>query len=99
MPSICLILSATMKTFSHRMIVGFLSLAMYPLCAELPSFEWKAVTIDTIEIGYGLQLTDVDGDGKTDIVLADKSTVQWYENPAWKKHVIASKLTLRDNVC
>ena len=34
--------------------------------------------IDTIEIGYGLQLTDVDGDGKTDIVLADKRTIQWF---------------------
>lgn len=66
---------------------------------ELPEFQWSEQEIDQIQIGYGLQLTDINGDGKTDILLADKSTVQWYENPGWKKHVIAEKLTVRDNVC
>ncbi len=47
---------------------------------SIPEFKWRAEEIDTIEIGYGLQLADVNGDGKTDIVLADKSTIQWYEN-------------------
>lgn len=67
--------------------------------AKPPQPVWKPVQIDTIEIGYGLQLTDVNGDGKTDIVLADKKTVQWYESPKWTKHVIARNLTERDNVC
>ena len=66
---------------------------------KVPEFKWRSVEIDKIEIGYGLKLTDVDGDGKTDIVLADKSTVQWYQNPEWTKHVIAKDLTKRDNVC
>lgn len=65
----------------------------------VPEFRWRAVEIDRIEIGYGVQLADVDGDGKTDIVLADKKTIQWYQNPAWQKHVIARDLTVRDNVC
>lgn len=65
----------------------------------VPEFKWRTVTIDKIQIGYGLQMADVNGDGKTDIVLADKSTVQWYENPKWTKHVIARNLTQRDNVC
>ncbi len=70
------------------------------LSAEtIPEFRWRAVEIDKIEIGYGLQMADVNGDGLTDIVLADKSTVQWYENPKWTKHVIARDLTERDNVC
>lgn len=62
-------------------------------------FAWSEKEIDEIQIGYGLQLTDINGDGKLDILLADKSTVQWYENPSWEKHVIAEKLTVRDNVC
>ena len=66
---------------------------------EAPSIRWRAVEIDKIQIGYGLQLVDVDGDKKTDIVLADKKTVQWYQSPEWTKHVIASNLTKRDNVC
>lgn len=69
------------------------------LPAAPPEYEWTEKEIDKIEIGYGVQLTDVDGDGKTDIVLADKSTIQWYHNPDWKKHVIAKDLTKRDNVC
>ncbi|MGB7342914.1 MAG: VCBS repeat-containing protein [Pirellulaceae bacterium] len=64
-----------------------------------PESQWRQVEIDEIEIGYGLAMADVNGDGNTDIVLADKSTVQWYENPTWAKHVIATDLTERDNVC
>jgi len=67
--------------------------------AAPPESKWKAVTIDKIQIGYGLQMADVNGDGKTDIVLADKKTFQWYENPSWTKHIIAQNLTKRDNVC
>ncbi len=64
-----------------------------------PVYKWHDITIDQIEIGYGIQLSDVNGDGLTDIILADKKTFQWYENPTWKKHIIAKNLTERDNVC
>ncbi|MEY4485017.1 MAG: hypothetical protein RL693_2469, partial [Verrucomicrobiota bacterium] len=61
---------------------------------------FKAEDVDTnIEIGYGLAVADVQGDGKPDILLADKTQIVWYENPTWKKHVIAEKLTEHDNVC
>jgi hypothetical protein len=66
---------------------------------SIPEFTWDAVEVDQIEIGYGVQLTDVNGDGMPDIVLADKKTIQWYENPIWTKHIIAKDLTPRDNVC
>jgi hypothetical protein len=49
---------------------------------------------------YGIKMFhDVDGDGKPDIILADQHTVQWYQNPTWKKHVIAENLTKLDHVC
>lgn len=82
-------------TAAFLFVVGVAS----TLYAEPPEFKWREVEIDRIEIGYGLQMADVNGDGKTDIVLADKSTIQWYENPTWKKHVIAKDLTEKDNVC
>lgn len=67
--------------------------------AEVPEYKWREVEIDKISIGYGLQITDVNGDRRPDIVLADKNTFQWYENPTWEKHIIATDLTERDNVC
>lgn len=80
-----------------------MAVALLPRAATaigpVPQDKWNPVEIDTIEIGYGLQIADVNGDKRPDIVLADKKTVQWYENPSWKKHIIAKDLTKRDNVC
>ncbi len=68
--------------------------------AEPPELKFKALDIDTkIEIGYGVTVADVDGDQKPDIVLADKNQIVWYQNPSWRKHVIAEKLTPLDHVC
>ena len=68
--------------------------------AEPPQPKFRAQDIDTaVNIGYGIAIADVDGDGKPDILLADKNTIQWYQNPTWKKHVIAENLTKEDNVC
>ena len=86
-----------MRTIPLAAIVAFV---LSPLSsAEPPEFKWREVTVDQISVGYGLQMADVNGDGLTDIVLCDKKTIQWYENPSWKKHVIAKDLTVRDNVC
>ncbi len=64
----------------------------------VPKFE--AQTIDAkISIGYGLAIGDVDGDGKPDILLADKKQIVWYRNGDWKKFVMAEDLTPQDNVC
>jgi len=66
--------------------------------AIAPVFE--AQTLDAeVAIGYGLAIGDVDGDGKDDILLADKKQFVWYRNGDWKKFVIAENLTASDNVC
>lgn len=68
--------------------------------ADLPEPKFRAVTLDdNIQIGYGVTTADVDGDGKTDIVLADKNQFVWYRNPKWEKFVLAENLTKQDNVC
>src|SRR5690606_16845279 len=54
---------------------------------------------DRISIGYGLAIGDVDGDGKQDILLADKRQIVWYRNGDWQRFVVAEGLTEHDNVC
>lgn len=65
---------------------------------QAPSFKEQLID-PAIQIGYGLAVADVNGDGKTDVLLADKSQIVWYEAPEWKKHLIAEQLTVKDHVC
>jgi hypothetical protein len=65
-------------------------LTLLPLVGFAAQPKFKAVEIDKeIQIGYGIAAADVNGDKKPDLVLADKAQIVWYENPSWKKHVIA----------
>ncbi|GIW96581.1 MAG: hypothetical protein KatS3mg110_4622 [Pirellulaceae bacterium] len=86
---------------------GVMVWGVLPLVAEVvpatttaapPVFESQTID-DQLEIGYGLVPADVDGDGRPDIVLADKTRFVWYRNPDWKKFVLAERLTVHDNVC
>jgi hypothetical protein len=63
-----------------------------------PRFEPQTID-DAVAIGYGVAIGDVDGDGKPDVLLADKREVAWYRNGDWQKFVMAADLTERDNVC
>ena len=63
-----------------------------------PLFEEQLLDAE-LAIGYGVTIGDVDGDGKDDIILADKKAFVWYRNGDWKKFVLAENLTQSDNVC
>lgn len=78
--------------------LAFLPVTLF--AATPPEPKFRTVEVDTkVEIGYGVTTADVDGDGKLDILLADKNLIVWYRNPTWEKFVIAEKLTERDHVC
>ena len=88
----------------------FYLLLISPLLAQTdparkdgPNFKIQVVD-NQISIGYGLAIGDVDGDKKSDILLADQKEIVWYQNPGdktspWKRYVMAANLTPQDNVC
>jgi hypothetical protein len=85
-----------------RPVSFFCSLLILPVLvsAQQPNPGFEAQTIDDkVEIGYGLAIGDVDGDGKPDILLADKKQFVWYRNGDWKRFVMVDNLTEQDNVC
>jgi hypothetical protein len=79
--------------FLLQVVVEFKSVT-----AHTPKFEAQVID-SAISIGYGLALGDVDGDGKPDILLADKKQFVWYRNGDWKRFVMIENLTENDNVC
>ena len=88
------------KTLFFSLLVGLASFEVLAIAQEKPPINFQPETIDSqVIIGYGTAIGDVDGDGRQDILLADKKQFVWYRNPDWKRFVIAENLTERDNVC
>lgn len=80
-------------------MLSFLSFFLLAI-AQVPPISFEPQVIDdNVAIGYGIAIGDVDGDGKPDILLADKKQFVWYRNGDWKKFVMIENLTERDNVC
>ena len=66
--------------------------------AKTPQFQ--AIQIDgEIGVGYAVEVGEMNGDGKPDIIVVDRREVVWYENPYWTKRVIVKDVGPRDNVC
>ena len=51
-------------------------------------------------VGYAVQIADVNGDKRPDIVAISGTQLVWFENPTWQKHVALDEgKTPKDNVC
>lgn len=87
-----IMITAILGMIAFLVISGFIN---RPL---MPNFESQVIDAN-IEIGYGIEIGDVDGDGNEDILLADKKQFVWYRNGDWKRFVLVDNLTDRDNVC
>lgn len=79
----------------HLLFLLYLLITLNP---NEPKFEMQEID-GNVAIGYGLAIGDVDGDGKPDILLVDKTEVVWYRNGDWKRFVMVENLTEFDNVC
>ncbi|WP_273214417.1 FG-GAP repeat domain-containing protein [Runella zeae] len=89
-----------------KLFIGLTIVLSYTAFAQGVAPDFKIQVVDNqIDIGYGLALGDVDGDKRIDILLADQKEIVWYRNDgtkdtnSWKRYVMASNLTSKDNVC
>lgn len=73
-------------------VCGFLPRGPIGLAVELPTPRFEPQLVGNLEKGYGLSTGDVDGDGKLDILLADRWTFVWFRNGDWKRFVLADRL-------
>jgi hypothetical protein len=53
------------------------------------SFDRRVIDPD-FPGGYQVEVADVNGDKKPDIVALGGSTCAWYENPTWKKRIVTT---------
>jgi len=88
----------------HAWIAALLLVSSTASFANHPTPVFEPQRVDEIQIGYGVVIGDVDGDGKEDLLLADKKQFVWYRNPGtpgqrWHPFIMTENLTKRDNVC
>jgi hypothetical protein len=59
--------------------------------ADPTPLRFERIVIDAdFPGGYQVEVADVNGDRKPDVVALGGSTLAWYENPTWKKRVVST---------
>lgn len=71
----------------------------YSATGPFPTFRTQEID-KSLKVGYAVVLTDVNSDGKKDIVVCDADRVIWFDNAGgWKLHTITQGAVKPDNVC
>ncbi len=66
----------------RSMLLAFLAISPAPAAAADLKFERIVIDADFPD-GYQVEVADVDGDGKPDLVGVGGGTCAWYRNPTW----------------
>jgi hypothetical protein len=85
-----------------RLLLLVVSFGASALAAsQTPSATFRAQEIASdFGVGYAVQIADVNGDTRPDIVAISGTQLVWFENPTWRKHVALDEgSTPEDNVC
>lgn len=62
------------------------------------TFRPQEIAVD-LEVGYAVNVVDMNDDKRPDVVVVDSQRVVWYENPTWQVRTIIKEQTKKDNVC
>lgn len=79
-----------------KILAALFLLGSFPAVARAddppkPTVRFDRVMIDdAFPDAYQVEVVDVDGDKKPDIVALGGATIAWYQNPTWIKRVIAT---------
>ncbi len=80
----------------YRLQLVVLSSLLLSACqaADAQRFD-RRVLDENFAGGYGVEIADIDGDGRMDIVALATTPAQfvWYRNPGWEKYTISSTAT------
>src|SRR3984957_2645642 len=83
----------TMKQACCRgLFVSFTAYCLLPTayCLLPTAYSQERLVIDPNFPGaYQVEVADVNGDKKPDVVAVGGSTCAWYENPTWKKRIVS----------
>ena len=85
-----------LSAIGHRSsVISFGLWAALCLCGEFaPAAEtvsFERVVIDaSFPGGYQVEVADVNGDGRPDVIGVGGGTCAWFENPTWKKRVVTT---------
>jgi hypothetical protein len=79
---------------THRRVLPLswtVALVLAATAAPARAVELDRVVIDDNFPGaYQVEVADVNGDGRPDVVAVGGGTCAWYENPSWKKRVVTT---------
>jgi hypothetical protein len=77
------------KPASNPCIVACLALVAHALAPPAFSQAFERIVIDSQFPGaYQVEVADINGDHRPDIIAVGGSTCAWYENPSWKKRIV-----------
>jgi hypothetical protein len=78
-----------MKRSFSAGVLGIVLVAIFWRSPAANSQSFERIVIDPDFPGaYQVEVADVNGDKKPDIIAVGGSTCSWYENPTWKKRVV-----------
>ncbi len=82
----------------HRIALAILAIQLAASTAlAFPAFKEHVVNLEA-EVVYAVDVADINGDEKLDVIGVSATFVAWYENPTWTPHRVVNQLR-NDNVC